>query len=159
MKKYFIIFLITFSFSRCYFPDSAGNLQVIDYPINTKLNLDIVHRYLDTLIEKRGYKVPAKWMYDIKQSDLDTTYNVRLYFKKDNQNPEEMYLISFNGLLLLSDIYRKDHWVAVKKDISKEEEIRIKTRFNSVLDTIETLAKKDRLPDSLIYFENKNATN
>jgi hypothetical protein len=108
-----VITLLILCFYSCYLIDTAGNLKVLSYPVNTQLRYDLLQRYFDTLIEKKGFRVPEKWKYEIKQSDLDTIDNVRLYFKEDKNNPEEMYLISFNGILLLNDVYRKDHWVAI----------------------------------------------
>jgi hypothetical protein len=145
-----------FCLNSCYLIDSAGYLKVLGFQINSPLRSTLLHAYFDSLIEKRGFRVPVKWKYEIKQSDLDTVDNVRLYFKEDNGNPEEMYLISFNGMLLLNDVYRKDHWVAVREDMSKKETDRVIYRFQTqILDTIEAMAKKNGLPDSLIYYNPK----
>jgi hypothetical protein len=153
MKNPTFVFLpFLFSFCSCYLIDSDGNLKVLSYPVNTRLRPDLLKQYFDSLIEKKGFRVPEKWKYEIKQSDLDTIDNVRLYFRADENNPEEMYLISFNGMLLLNDVYIKDHWVAAKKNITEKEKTRVIYRFQTqILDTIEAMAKRDGLPDSIIY--------
>ena len=156
LKKNLYIFLLNailiFSWN-CKGLYKAGNLIELGYPIETPIRSNIIRKYMDTLIQLRGYNVPEKWLHFRKLVDIDSIYNKRLYFR---ENPEEMYLISFGGMLVLSDVYnpRINHldWVAEKSAMSKEEEERVKKRFKyEVLDTIETLAKRDGLPDSIIY--------
>jgi len=110
---------------------------------------------MDSLIHYYGFDVPAKWTYYSDLKEVDSTDIRRVYFK---ENPEEMYLISFSGMLLLADVYNpaidKDDWVAKKELMPKEEELRIRNRFQvEILDRIEAMAKRDRLPDSVIYFK------
>lgn len=132
---------------------SAGNLVILDIPIQTNLRSIIVKRYLDTLIVEKGYNVPEKWLHLNKLVDLDSVNNKRIYFRR---KPEEMYLVSLQGQLVLSDVYNesivKNDWVSSREKISRVDEARIKNRFNiEVLRVIESLAKGDGVPDSLIY--------
>jgi len=125
----------------------------LGYPIETSLRSQLIRNYLDTLIQKGGYNIPEKWAHFNKLVDIDSTYNKRIYFR---QNPEEMYLISFGGMLVLSDVYNpqinQTDWVTERRAMPKEEELRIRERFNKeILDTIEGMAKRDGLPDSVIY--------
>lgn len=67
-----------------------------------------------------------------------------------------MYLLSFGGMFLLSDIYNPDlkdgDWVSEKRLMTKEQELRVSERLkNEILDKIEKMAKRDGLPDSVIY--------
>jgi len=132
----------------------AGNLESLDYPIETSLRSSLIQKYCDTLIIKYGYSVPVKWSNKNKLVEIDSVNNKRLYF---NSNPEEMYLISFGGMLELTDVYnpqiRSDGgYVARRELMSKEQEIRVIERFKKeILDKIEVMAKKDGLPDSVIY--------
>jgi hypothetical protein len=82
----------------------AGNLVDLHYPIQTNLKVEIVQQYLDTLIQKKGYKVPNKWEPYDKLVNLDNVRNKRIYFKEP---PEEMYLISLQGMIVLSDVFNE----------------------------------------------------
>ncbi len=140
----------TYSCNQLY---KAGNLNALLYPVETPLRSIIIMRYLDTLIQKDGYNVPDKWMHYDKLVDLDSINNKRIYFKS---KPEEMYLLSFGGMFLLSDIYNPDlkdgDWVSEKRLMTKEQELRVSERLkNEILDKIEKMAKRDGLPDSVIY--------
>jgi len=153
--KVYLPFLIAIIFASCN-GDSlykAGNLIELGYPIETSLRSSLIRNYLDTLIQKRGYNIPDKWSHLNKLVDIDSTFHKRIYFKK---NPEEMYLISFGGMLVLSDIYNpqinQTDWVAERAAMPKEEELRVKARFKKeILDIIEVMANQDGLADSLIY--------
>lgn len=147
------LFLLLFSFSNCMPLYKAGNLIALSYPVETPLRSAIIRRYMDTLIQKQGFNVPEKWSDYNKLVDLDSIYNKRIYFKN---NPEEMYLVSFGGMLQLMDVYNPllipNDWVAEKSRMPKEEEARVLRRFkDEVLDVVDSLAKRDHLPDSLIY--------
>ncbi|MDB5198463.1 MAG: hypothetical protein JWO92_426 [Chitinophagaceae bacterium] len=130
----------------------AGNLVDLSYPVETSLRTAIVERYIDTLIQSKGYAVPDKWKHFDKLVDLDSINNKRIYFQS---NPEEMYLISYGGMLVLSDVYNprlnQSDWVASREQMPKSEELRVKTRFKEVLKEIEKMAHRDNLPDSVIY--------
>lgn len=131
----------------------VGNLIDLGYTIETPLRLKVIRDYMDTLIQKRGYNVPPKWEGFNKLVDIDSIYHKRIYFKN---NPEEMYLISTVGMLVLSDVYNpkiiKSSWIADWTNMPPKEELRIKKRFqNEILDSIEVLAKRDGLTDSVIY--------
>lgn len=131
----------------------AGNLIYLGYPIETSLKSDLILQYLDTMIQNYGYAAPAKWESDRKLIDLDSVNNKRIYFK---DNPEEMYLLTFGGVPMLGDVYNPNlnevGYVADRKLLPKQEEIRIMNRLkHEVLDVVEAMAKRDNLPDSLIY--------
>lgn len=159
IKQMFAFRLFIFAISLLLFTEcnplyKAGNLVSLDYPIETSLDLDLIQKYCDTLIVKYGYNVPAKWSDKNKLVEIDSLNNKRIYFKSD---PEEMYLISFGGMLELTDVYntqiRSDGgYVARRELMSKEQELRVKERFKKeILDKIEAMAKRDGLSDSVIY--------
>lgn len=59
-------------------------------------------------------------------------------------------------MLVLNDVYnpqiRSGDWVARRELMPKEQELRVKERFKKeILDKIEAMARRDRLPDSVIY--------
>ena len=148
---FYFVFIIMIE--SCKVDYKVGNLIDLGYPIETPLRSKVIRRYMDTLIQKRGYNVPQKWEGFNKLVDIDSIYHKRIYFRNE---PEEMYLISTGGMLVLSDVYNpkiiKSSWVADTANMPKNEELRIKKRFqNEILDTIESLARRDGLPDSAIY--------
>ncbi len=155
IKLSFILFgvIIIDSLISCNQLYKAGNLIDLGFPIETSLRSEVIERYLDTLIQKRGYSVPKKWLHYDKLVDLDSINNKRIYFRS---NPEEMYLLSFGGMLVLSDVYnplinQKD-WVSERSLMPKEQELRVKERLKKeILDTIEAMAIRDGLPDSVIF--------
>ena|SRR5687767_726098 len=151
-KITFFILLLFTSFSSCNNSYKAGNLVALSYPVETSLRTEIVKRYIDTLIRKNGFGVPKKWVHFNKLVDLDSINHQRIYFKN---NPEEMYLISYGGMLILNDVYNPKlnqyDWIAVREDLSTSEELRIKSRFEGLLKEIERMAKRDNLSDSTIY--------
>ena len=133
----------------------AGNLIAFRYPVETPMSLTIVQNYTDTLIMNAGHHVPEKWAHLDKLIDLDSVNNKRLYFRND---PEEMYLISFQGMLILTDVYNPrlypNDWISVRDHISPAEETRVKERFRKeILDVIEKMAKQNNVPDSVLYFK------
>lgn len=147
--------IIIYSFAGCTHFYKAGNLVDLDYPVETPLRSKVIRHYLDTLIKKRGYAVPEKWKSLNKLVDLDSVYNKRIYFE---QGPEEMYLISFGGMIVLSDVcnpnIRVGGYVADSKLMSPAEEHRVLARFqHEILDTIEAMAKRDSVPQSDLYKE------
>lgn len=152
-KKIFYYFIFVIILNSCNLNYKVGNLLDLGYPIETPLRSTIIRQYMDTLLEKRGYNVPQKWMGFNKLVDIDSVRHKRIYFAS---NPEEMYLISTVGMLVLSDVYNpnimQSSWIADTSNMPKNEEFRVKKRFkNEILDTIEALAKRDGLPDSVIY--------
>ncbi len=153
MKLAVSIFL-SFAVVSCNNTYKAGNLVALDYPIETKLRTEIIQRYVDTLILTKGYAVPEKWKHFDKLVDLDSIYHKRIYFK---EFPEEMFLISYGGMLVLNDVYnptiKSEDWVSERTELSKDEEERIKNRFKSILDMIESMAKQNGVTDSIIYKE------
>jgi hypothetical protein len=130
----------------------AGNLKSLGYPAETHLKMQIIKDYVDTLIDKEGYRAPEKWEHFNKLIDIDSVNNKRIYFSEE---PEEMYLISFMGVVSLEDVYNptivENGWVATRERMPKCEEIRVQKRFKKLLSRIESMAKEDKLPDSLIY--------
>ena len=133
----------------------AGNRITLDYPVETKISFKIIRSYLDTLVINQGFQVPEKWTQYNKLVDIDSLNTKRLYF---NTTPEEMYLIQFNGVLLLADVYNENivsgDWVATPERMPQKEEVRIKKRFKEhILDKIEKMAKENGVPDSILYFK------
>ncbi|MEJ7610309.1 MAG: hypothetical protein WKF88_03920 [Ferruginibacter sp.] len=148
---------ILLNFFACLNSDDykVGNRITLDYPIKTKISFKVIRKYLDTLIMTQGYNVPQKWTQYDKLIDIDSTNAKRLYFRN---LPEEMYLIQFNGELLLADIYNENivrgDWVATPERMPQKEEARVKKRFREeILDAIEKLAKKNGVPDSILYYK------
>ena len=152
--KVVVLVLVFIFFVSCNDFYKVGNLESLGYPAHTPLRDSLVKRYFDSLILKHGYAVPQKWKYYDKLVDLDSINFKRIYFKN---NPEEMYIISFiGGVISIEDVYnpqiREGGFVADRKLVLKEEEQRIRKRFHTeILDTIEAMAKREGLPDSLIY--------
>src|ERR1043165_3773756 len=100
--SFITVTMLIISMSNCGPIYKAGNLVSLDYPIETPLRTSLIRRYVDTLIQKYGYSVPDKWAHEDKLVELDSIYHKRIYFKK---GPEEMYLISYGGMLVLNDVY------------------------------------------------------
>jgi hypothetical protein len=151
--KLFLWLVVAYDALSCSQLYKAGNLVALDYPINTNIRTEIVQKFVDTLILKYGFEVPDKWKSKDKLVDLDSINHKRIYFK---ENPEEMYLISYGGMLVLNDVYNpslnSQDWVSERKSLSEEEETRIKTRFeHDILKRVESLAKAAGMPDSVIY--------
>jgi hypothetical protein len=155
MKRDFkpVVFLSFLLISGCNKLYKAGNLEILSYPVKTPLRTRVVEMYIDTLIAKYGYKVPDKWLDKDKLVNLDSINNKRLYFSRD---PEEMYLISYPGMLILADVYNprivQQRWVANGELMPLAEKERVMRRFRTeILDKVEQMAKQDNLPDSVIY--------
>jgi hypothetical protein len=85
--------------------------------------MSLDYRYCDTLILKYGYNVPAKWSNKNKLVEIDSLNNKRIYFKND---PKEMYLISFGGMLELTDVYntqiRSDGGYVARRELMSMEQ-------------------------------------
>lgn len=67
-----------------------------------------------------------------------------------------MYLLSFSGMLVLSDIFnpqiKSDDWVAERNLMSKDQELRVKNRLKrEIFQKIEQMATQDGLSSSDIY--------
>lgn len=67
-----------------------------------------------------------------------------------------MYLVSFGGMPILSDVYNPNimvgGYVADSKLMSPAEEQRVLDRFkHEILDTIEAMAKRDSVPKLDLY--------
>lgn len=157
MKRSSIIFLTIASIitwlNGCGGLYQVNNLVYLGYPVETSLRSSLVQAYCDTLINKYGYNVPSKWSHLNRLVELDSINNKRIYFRS---NPEEMYLISFGGMLILNDVYNpaivNNGYISRRDLMPKEQELRIKERFKiEILDKIEAMAKQDGLPDSVIY--------
>ena len=149
-----ILFFISCLFIiGCDKPYKAGNLDIFSYPVETPLRTQVVAMYLDTLIAKYGYQVPVKWIDIDKLVDFDSANHKRIYFAKA---PEEMYLISYPGMLILADVYNpgivQQSYVANRQLMPPEEKERVLRRFKiEILDRIEQMTIRDNLPDSVIY--------
>lgn len=144
----FLLFTITGTTS-CY---QAGNLNGLSFPIDTSIRSSVLMQYMDTLVLEKGYSVPNKWKDINKLVDIDSVRNKRIYF---NDNPEEMYLISFGGMPVLMDVYnpsiREDSYISERKYLTNEEELRIRNRLSTLITQIENMAKGNEVPDSLLY--------
>jgi hypothetical protein len=155
MSKFKIITVLFFSIAACGI--RAGNRISLDYAIDTKLDQDVIKRYLDTLILNYGFTPPKQLLQFDKLIDITPETTRRIYFE---QQPKEMYLIQFNGVLLIADVYNSDivadDYVSRRERMPRKEEVRIKNRFKTeVLDRIEAMAKKDGVADSVLYFKVK----
>jgi|GEM_PF-2056605 len=153
IKSSFIVSALFSALISCNHFYKAGNLIELGYPIETPIRSVIIRRYLDTLVQNYGYAVPTKWLRYDKLVDLDSIYHRRIYF---SSYPEEMYLLSFGGMPVLSDVFnpeiREGGYVAERSLMSKDQELRVKERLKKeILDRIEEMAKRDGLPDSVIY--------
>lgn len=154
MKNVVLFLLIYFALNTyCTQVYKAGNLVSLSYPVKTTLRTTIVQQYIDSLILRHGYDVPDKWSHLDKLIDIDSVNHRRVYF---SNSPEEMYLISFQGQLILSDVYnekiRSNDWVSRRDSMPAKEELRIKKRFETeILDVVKTMAHKSGRTDSLIY--------
>jgi hypothetical protein len=131
----------------------AGNLIDLQYPVDSEISTKILNRYLDSLILNKGFRIKSDWVVYEKLVDLDSINNKIIYFK---DNPEEMFLISTAGQLLISDVFnpkiRKNDWVAQDKFMPSSEKVRIMNRFKiEILNRIELMAKKDGVVDSVLY--------
>ena len=147
---YFTLFLL----SSCTDFYKAGNRVTLDYVVETKLSQTIIKMYVDSLV-KGKYKVPPKWQHLDKLIDIDPENSRNIYF---SDNPEEMYLIQFNGVLLLADVYNPQivdgDYVAVPERMPKGGKERVLRRFQSeILNQVEKMAKRDGCPDSVLYYK------
>jgi len=155
MEKSVFIIGLCFCLSACGI--RAGNRISLDYPIETKLSHQIIKRYLDTLIYNYGFNPPKQLLQFDKLVDITPENTRRIYFRNF---PNEMYLIQFNGVLLIADVYNrdivKDDYVSLREKMPEKDEVRIKKRFKEeVLDRIESMAKNDGIPDSILYLKVK----
>lgn len=141
--------------SSCNFENegySAGNIgSITDIPNNA--NKSLLLKYQDSLQMKGEFVAPKKW-----EDEAKSTYShlkIRVYYFK--KNPEEMYMISFNGPTVLRHVYKKGTgWLCRENHFAKEEILRMRMRYiNEVLSAAAIEAKKDGVPDSLIYFDLK----
>ena len=155
--KYLLLTLVVSALYSCGSNEiyKVGNRITLDYTVESKMSFKIVRRYLDTLIKNEGYQVPDKWIHYDKLVDIDSANTKRLHF---NSSPEEMYLIQFNGVLLLADVYNEDivqgDWVATPERMPEKEKVRVNKRFkDQILDKIEKMAKDNGVPDSVLYFK------
>lgn len=147
--KKVIFILIIFSFIGC---DQlkVGNAEVLALPVKTKIRTSLVRQYIDSV---NINKVPEKWLDKDKFIDLDNINFKRIYFPSD---PEEIYILSFQGSLTIADIYnpkiRKGRWVGDIKFLSEKEKTRIVNRVDKeILKKIENIGLNSGIPDSLIY--------
>jgi hypothetical protein len=149
--KYHLIAILSLFCYSC-FTYKAGNLEVLDIPIKSNISSKIIRQYIDTMLTEKENKIPTAWLRFDKLIDLDSVTNVRVYFK---ESPQEMYLLSFNGMLVLSDVYNpriKDwDWVTDKELLTKDDSERIKARMQSLLKHAFEFAVSKKTPDSLIY--------
>jgi hypothetical protein len=153
MRKRLLFLLIVTSMVSCENFYKAGNLIDLQYPVESKISTKILNRYLDSLILNEGFRIKSDWVVYEKLVDLDSVNNKIIYFK---DNPEEMFLISTAGQLLISDVFnpkiRANDWVAQDKFMPSSEKTRIMNRFKTeILNRIEVMAKNDGVVDSVLY--------
>jgi hypothetical protein len=134
---------------------NAGNRVTLDYTIDTKLSQTIIKMYVDSMLTNGRYKVPPKWQHHDKLIDIDPENSRNIYF---SDSPEEMYLIQFNGVLLLADVYNPQivdgDYISVPERMPEGGKERVLKRFQTViLNQIESMAKRDGCPDSVLYYE------
>jgi hypothetical protein len=147
IARMIFVMIMIICFASCNSLYKAGNLIDLSYPVETEVRSSVIRKYIDTLTLKNGYGVPPKWQRFDKLVDLDSVYHKRIYFKS---GPEEMYLLSFGGMLILSDVFNPQ----VKKLMSAEQEQRVLTRLKTeIIDKVVAMAKRDGLADSLIYYQ------
>lgn len=149
-----ILILTVCIFTTCDDGYRVGNRITLDLAVNSKINFDILDRYLRTLSETE-YQVREKWKGAKKIIDLDSANSFRIYFK---ESPEEMYIIQFNGVLLIADVLNdnivKGDYVTTKSNLPAGEELRIRKRFQTeILDKIEKMARNDGVPDSVLFLK------
>ena len=160
MIRYIVLILsiicFTIFFNSCNNGElyKVGNRLTLDFVIDTKISFKVIRNYIGK-IATNEYSVPEKWQGYKKLVDIDSVNSMRIYFKS---NPEEMYLIQFNGELLLADVFNesivKGDWVTSRNNLIAVEEERIKRRFKTeILDKIERMAKQDGIPDSVLFFK------
>jgi hypothetical protein len=160
MKKNINYFALVFLFSISYLgclDFGAGNLELLSYPIDTKISYYIRKEYLDSLSQTDEFKVPPKWRQYNKLIDINPNSTWRIYFK---DNPEEMYLITINTNLVLQDVFNRQivdyDWVSERKRMPEVERKRIIKRVQEdILNRIEQMARRDGCPDSILYFQPK----
>ena len=61
VKTALLAFIFIIAFISCSDLFEAGNLVDLSYPIQTPLRTEIIERYIDTLIQTKGFAVPNKW--------------------------------------------------------------------------------------------------
>ncbi|MCD9018263.1 hypothetical protein [Parachryseolinea silvisoli] len=131
---------------------AGSGIQYLRYPIEDRLDPTLIMNYIDTA---KAYQVPKEWESFHLLDDLAPEDNKRAYF---SDPPREMYLISVGGMTRLSAVFdpnqiQKGGWIGNPDEVSKEEKNRIMNRLAAFLDKIETEAKQQGLPDSVIYFQ------
>lgn len=152
-KRSIIFFIVaTIILSSCNDLYKAGNRVTLDYPVDSKLSQSIVRVYIDSLIRNK-YQAPPKWSHHNKLVDIDRENSMNIYFA---ESPEEMYLIQFNGTLLLVDVYNEHilegDYIAKPERMPESEKHRILVRLqNEILSQVEQMAKRDGCPDSVLY--------
>ncbi len=160
MIRYIVLILsivcLTIFFNSCNNTElyKVGNRLTLDFVIDTKISFKVIRNYIGKMATNE-YRVPEKWQGYKKLVDIDSVNSMRIYFKA---NPEEMYLIQFNGELILADVFNESivmgDWVTSKSNLTAVEEERIKRRFKTeILDKIERMAKQDGVPDSVLFFK------
>jgi hypothetical protein len=147
MRNLTILLAVLTILTRCNI--GAGTLGSFDdrrFPIKKSDFLTV----FDSLTEKQ---IPDKWKETA--SDIERTYEFLaddvtcLYL---NDNPEEMYLVSYQGnskftVISVRSVFRQGRWF-VKGDLDDDEIDRIETRFdNEIIKKIEnrTRTKGERV--------------
>ncbi len=147
MKNLIILFAVMITLTRCNI--GAGTLGSFDdrrFAIKKSTFL----KAFDSLAEKQ---IPDKWIENA--ASIEHTYE---FLAEDvtclylNDNPEEMYFISYQGnskftVISIRSVFRNGRW-SVKGDLDDEEIDRIETRFeDEIIKKIEnrTSTKSERI--------------
>ena len=155
LKIFFLTILLNSCDNREVY--KVGNRLTLDFVIDTKISFKVIRNYIGKMAANE-FQAPEKWQGYKKLVDIDSVNSFRIYFKA---TPEEMYLIQFNGELLLADVLNenivKGDWVTNRDNLSSADEERIKRRFTvEILDKIEKMAKEDGIPDSVLFYKPYN---
>jgi len=130
----------------------AGNLNHLGFPIETDLHSNLMVDYINKMAAQGEYTPPRKWSGIHKLDELDPENIKRVYFQSE---PEEMYVLSFGGMPVLSDVYNTQisagGWVVNEKLLTTHERKRIMDRLQKFLNLIERKAIEDGVPDSVIH--------
>ena len=129
----------------------AGGGFRLRYCSSHSMNIDVVQRYIDTLAKTNIHFPPKKLsgMGNILPTEKIVCFN---------NDPVECYrLLVDDGYSCVNSItYGNSYdWINNPKYIKPGEEARIEKRLGEYWLEIEQLAKKDGMPDSMLYFHVK----
>lgn len=149
MKLFFPLCFVTLVSCITY---SAGNIGSI-CDVETNLRLETIRQFSDSLYAKGRFNVPPQLA---KTIDIDTSdfLHPRVYYLDDF--PKQVYVATLNGNLTIIYIYdlNMGAWINREAKFTDEQREALADRFRkTVLKAVETEAKRNGYPDSLLYFE------